>query len=316
MIFVSGCVSSDSISDYMEEIQPYIEDIVTDDIHEETRPETPIPTINGNLLTVHFIDVGQGDSILIQINDKNMLIDAGDNRAGDTVVSYLEDNDVEDLDFVIATHPHADHIGGMVDVIDNFNVMRFIDSGNPHTTRTYENMLIAIDENDIPFSLAESGQTIDLDPSVTIEVLNPVEPTGNLNDDSIVLKLTYGEVSFLFTGDAERRAENRMIDEGYDIDSDILKVGHHGSSSSTIQEFLDSVSPEVCIIMVGTDNRYGHPHEEVIDRLNLFGCEIYRTDLDGNIIVKTDGRDYSVETQSSGLVIPMTAMIFALTAEA
>ncbi|AFV25177.1 competence-like protein [Methanolobus psychrophilus R15] len=217
---------------------------------------------------------------------------------------------------MVATHAHADHIGGMVTILNNFNVKRFIDSGNPHTTKTYENMLIAIDKKDIPFSLAEVGQTIGLDPSTTITIFNPSELTGDLNDDSVVIKLTYGDVSFLFTGDTETRAENKMIVAGYDINSDILKVAHHGSRSSTTQQFLQKVNPEVCIIMVGTDNRYGHPHQEIIDRLNLFGCQVYRTDLDGNTIVKNDGKEYSAETQTSGLVFPLTAMTFALMAEA
>ncbi|AFV25338.1 competence-like protein [Methanolobus psychrophilus R15] len=243
-----------------------------------------------------------------------MLIDAGDNRAGNTVVSYLKDNGVTELDVVVATHAHADHIGGMVTVLNNFKVNRFIDSGNPHTTKTYENMLIVIDEKDIPFSLAEAGQAIDLDTSTTITVLNPGKLTGDLNDDSVILKLTYEDVSFLFTGDAETHAENKMI--AYDISSDILKVAHHGSRSSTSSDFLKKVNPDICIIMVGVDNRYGHPHQEIIDRLNLFGCEVYRTDLDGNIIIKTDGREYSIETQTSGLVFPLTTMTFALMAEA
>ncbi|AFV24481.1 competence-like protein [Methanolobus psychrophilus R15] len=321
MIFASGCISPESInSDYnASDSQPHVPDLTTNNLSEEPQPPSPepvLPTINQSILTVHFIDVGQGDSILIQINDKNMLIDAGDNRAGSTVVSYLKDNGVTELDSVVATHAHADHIGGMVTVLNNFKVNRFIDSGNPHTTKTYENMLIAIDEKDIPFSLAEAGQTIDLDPAATIDILNPGKLTGNLNDDSVVLKLTYGDVSFLFTGDAETHAENKMIVAGYDINSDILKVAHHGSRSSTDSDFLQQVNPEVCIIMVGTDNRYGHPHQEIIDRFNLFGCELYRTDLDGDIVVKTDGKEYSIETQNKGLVFPLTAMAFALMAEA
>ncbi|TGC06978.1 competence protein [Methanolobus halotolerans] len=245
-----------------------------------------------------------------------MLIDAGDRGSGDRVVEYLKDNDIEELDTVVATHAHADHIGGMPEVLNNFYVKQFIDSGNPHTTKTFENMLIAIDEKDIPFSLAEAGQTINLDPSTTITVLNPAELTGDINDDSVVLRITYGDVSFMFTGDAETHAEDNIVAAEYDIDSDILKVAHHGSVSSTSPDFLELVNPEVCIIMVGADNRYGHPHQEIIDRLNLFGCEIYRTDLDGNVVVKTDGREYSVETQTSGLVIPMTAMTFAMMVEA
>ena len=321
MVFASGCISSESInSDYIEnDSQPDIPDSTTNDPSDGSQPpsaEPVLPTINQSILTVHFIDVGQGDSILIQINDKNMLIDAGDNRAGNPVVSYLKDNGVTELDVVVATHAHADHIGGMVTILNNFKVNRFIDSGNPHTTKTYEGMLLAIDQKNVPFSLAEAGQTIALDQSVTIEVLNPGKLTGNLNDDSVVLKMTYGDVSFLFTGDAEAHAEGKMVAAGYDIGSDILKVAHHGSRSSTTQEFLQKVDPDVCIIMVGSNNRYGHPHQEIIDRLDLFGCEVYRTDLEGDIVVKTDGKEYTVETQNKGLVFPLTAMTFALMAEA
>jgi beta-lactamase superfamily II metal-dependent hydrolase len=321
VIFASGCISPESInSDYnASDSQPHVPDLTTNNLSEGPQPPSPepvLPTISQSILTVHFIDVGQGDSILIQTNDKNMLIDAGDNRAGSTVVSYLKDNGVTELDAVVATHAHADHIGGMVTVLNNFKVNRFIDSGNPHTTKTYENLLIAIDEKDIPFSLAEAGQTIDLDPAVTIDILNPGKLTGKLNDDSVVLKLTYGDVSFLITGDSETHAEKKMIAAGFDVESDILKVAHHGSKSSTSYDFLQKVNPEICIIMVGADNRYGHPHQEIIDRLNLFGCEVYRTDLDGDIVVKTDGKEYTIETQNKGLVFPLAAMTFALMAEA
>jgi len=318
---VSGCVSTEPVNnDHIEsDLHSDIPDSTTNDPSAGSQPSLPeptLPTINQSILTVHFIDVGQGDSILIQINDKNMLIDAGDNRAGNTVVSYLKNNSVTELDVVVATHAHADHIGGMVTVLNNFNVKRFIDSGNPHTTKTYENMLIAIDEKDIPFSLAEAGQTIGLDPSTTITILNPAELTGDLNDDSVVIKLTYGDVSFLFTGDAETHAEDKMIAAGYDINSDILKVAHHGSRSSTSSDFLQKVDPNICIIMVGANNRYGHPHQEIIDRLNLFGYEVYRTDLDGDIVVKTDGKEYTVETQNKGLVFPSISIAFELMAEA
>lgn len=321
VIFASGCISSESISsDYnANDSQPHVPDPIIDNPSE--KPQSPLPgtaiqTIDGSILTVHFIDVGQGDSILIQIDDKNMLIDAGEQKAGNSVVSYLKENGVTELDVVVATHAHADHIGGMVTVLNNFKVKRFIDSGNPHTTKTYENMLIAIDEKDIPFSFAEAGQTISLDQSVQIDILNPGKLTGNLNDDSVVLKLTYGDVSFMFTGDAEAHAEGKMIAAGYDIDSDVLKVAHHGSRSSTTQQFLQKVNPEVCIIMVGTDNRYGHPHQEIIDRLSLFGCQVYRTDLEGNIVVKTDGKGYTIETQNKGVVFPLTTTAVASMAEA
>ncbi|WP_292462354.1 MBL fold metallo-hydrolase [Methanolobus sp.] len=322
LVITSGCVSSESfdsiILDSSEDSQqePNADVIANGSLVEVSLPEPPLPTIDQSILTVHFIDVGQGDSILIQIKDKNMLIDAGEQKAGNTVVNYLKDNGVTELDVIVATHAHADHIGGMVTVLNNFKVKKFVDSGNPHTTKTYENMLIAIDEKDIPFSLAEAGQTIELDPSLAIEILNPEKPTGKLNDDSVVLKLTYGDLSFLFTGDTEIDAEKRILASGIDIESQILKVAHHGSKSSTSIEFLEKVNPAASIIMVGTDNRYGHPTEEVIARLRGLGSDIYRTDIEGHIVVKTDGKEYTVETQNKGLVFPMNAMNFSLMAEA
>ncbi len=275
----SGCTSSESQDEPVSETLPVVE-------HEEK-------AVN---LVVHFIDVGHGESILIQINEKNMLIDAGTSQEGNNVVSYLKDNDVKDLDVVVVSNPQTERIGGMVTVMDNFQVNRFIDSGNRHSSRIYENMMFKISENRIPSNSAVAGDTISLDPSVTINVLNPEEPTGHLNDESLVLKLTYGEISFMFTGNAELGAERRIMESGFNVESDILKIGQHGSRSSTGEEFLEKVNPEVCIIMLG-EHAYGYPHKDVVDRLDQFGCEVYRTDKNGNIVVTTDGKVYSVKTQ-------------------
>lgn len=260
--------------------------------------QTPPPQVQpGSQLEAHFIDVGQGDAILIQYNGKNMLIDAGDRGYGSTVVSYLRQQGVSRLDYVVATHPHADHIGGMTDVLDAFPVGRFIYSGNPHTSKTYENMLIAIDEKNIPFTAAERGETIDFDPAVSIQILNPgPQLTGDLNEDSVVLKLEYGQVAFLLVGDAGISTEN-IIMTRYDLDSEILKVGHHGSRYSSGASFLAAVSPEVSIIMVGEGNRYGHPTDEVLDRLQAIGSQVYRTDRHGTIVIATDGVSYTVTSE-------------------
>lgn len=251
-------------------------------------------------LTVHFLDVGQGDSILLEYNGSAMLIDAGERDQGAGISAYLHDQDISGLDYVVATHPHSDHIGGMAEILDSFQVEHFIDSGFPHTSKTYENMLITIDENNIPFEVVKKGEEIEFDPAVDVEVLNPgPEYSDDLNENSVVLKVSYGEVSFLLMGDAGLETEEKLMDTGYDLDSDILKVGHHASRSASGEAFISAVSPEISIIEVGADNVYGHPHEEILERLQAVS-RIYRTDLDGSIIITTDGDTYTISTQKTG----------------
>ncbi|KKG83662.1 beta-lactamase [Methanosarcina mazei] len=251
-------------------------------------------------LIVHFIDVGQGDSILLEYDGRSMLVDAGERGQGSGVSAYLYEQDISGLDYVVATHPHSDHIGGMEEVINNFQVGLFIDSGFPHTTKTYENMLTTIDEKDIPFKIAKRGEKIEFGPAVDVELLNPgPEYSDDLNENSIVLKVSYGEVSFLFMGDAGIETEEEIINTGYDLDSDILKVGHHASRSGSGEKFISAVSPEISIIEVGERNDYGHPHPEVLERLQRTS-RVYRTDLDGSIMVTTDGSTYTVITQKAG----------------
>jgi beta-lactamase superfamily II metal-dependent hydrolase len=276
----------------------------------ETTSEQLTPTTNaqnagalsGQNLTVHFLDVGQGDSILIEYSNKAMLIDAGENDQGGVVTNYLQNQGISTLDYVVATHPHSDHIGGMDDVLNNFQVEHFIDSGFPHTSKTYENMLTTIDQKDIPFEVVKAGQTIDFDPAVDIEVINPgSEYSDELNENSVVLKLTYGETSFLLMGDAGLESEENIMEAGYNVDSDILKVGHHASSSGSGATFISAVSPEVSIIEVGAGNSHGHPHAEILERLQE-ASTVYRTDLDGTIIVTTDGSTFTVMTEKTGTV--------------
>jgi beta-lactamase superfamily II metal-dependent hydrolase len=248
-------------------------------------------------LVAHFLDVGQGDSILLQFNNKNVLIDGGTQEMGPRVESYLRSHGVSSLDLVVATHPHSDHIGGLLTVIKDFPVEQILDSGQVHTTPTFEDLLNVIDKKNIPYNVAERGQTIDLDPSLKIEVLSPTStPFDNLNENSIVLKVTYNKVSFLLMGDAGFEAEDSIMAAGYDLKSTVLKVGHHGSSSSTGTSFLSKVKPKVDIIEVGAGNDYGHPTQATLSALQNTGSKVYRTDLDGNIVVTTDGQTYSVST--------------------
>jgi beta-lactamase superfamily II metal-dependent hydrolase len=254
---------------------------------------------DGNL-TVHFLDVGQGDSILLEYNGKAMLVDAGERDQGQVVSAYLHDQGISSIDYVVATHPHSDHIGGMDEVLNSFQAGHFIDSGFPHTSKTYENMLTAIDEKNIPFEVAEEGNKIEFDPAVDIEILNPgSEYSDELNENSVVLRVSYGEVSFLLMGDAGLETEEKLLSSGYDLDSDILKVGHHASRSGTGQAFISAVSPEISVIELGAGNDYGHPHAEILERLQK-ASRVYRTDLDGSIAVTTDGSAYTIATQKSG----------------
>ena len=255
--------------------------------------------VASNNLTVHFLDVGQGDSELIQFDNKNILIDGGTQDMGPRVESYLRDHGVSRLDLVVATHPHEDHIGGLLKVLSDFPVKQVLDSGQPDTSQTYESFLTLIDQKKYPYKVGVRGQTIDLNPSLKIEVLSPPAAhfSDDLNQNSIVLKITYNQVSFLLMGDAGFEAENSIMAAGYNLKSTILKVGHHGSSSATSQAFLNAVEPAVQIIEVGAGNEYGHPSQQTLAALQQTGSATHRTDLNGNIVVTTDGVSYTVSTQ-------------------
>lgn len=258
-------------------------------------------------LVVHFLDVGQGDSELLQFAGKSILIDAGTQDMGPRVASYLRDHGVTRLDLVVATHPHEDHIGGLLTILREFPVGEVLDSGQVHTTSTFEALLNLIDQKNIPYTAAERGQTINLDPRLRIEVLSPpARSLGDLNENSVVLKVTYGAVSFLFMGDAGVAAEGDILQSSHNLDSDILKVGHHGSSSASGIDFLQRVSPEVSVIEVGAGNDYGHPSQRTLSNLQLVGSKIYRTDLNGNIVVTTDGQRYTVTVQKPAAETPGT----------
>ena len=257
-------------------------------------PKDPKPA--GGDLVVHFLDVGQGDSILLQSPaGKVILVDAGPRSAGEKIVSYLKQAGITSIDIFVATHAHEDHIGGFQAVADAFAIKKVYDAGYPHTTKTYEDMLTTIDQKDIGFEIARAGGEISIDPALDITILHPGELVDDVNNNSIVLKLTYNDISFMLTGDAEDKAEFQMLlQSSTKLDSDILKIGHHGSRTSTSDGFLTAVSPGVAVIQLGVGNSYGHPHPETLDKLTRAGVKIYRTDIAGDIVVTSDGTAYQI----------------------
>ena len=248
-----------------------------------------------NNLEIYITDVGQADSILVRENNVNMLIDAGNNNDGKKLVNYYKSLGINDFKYVFASHAHEDHIGGMDDIINNFNIENFYMPNKISTSKTFVDMLDALENNNLKYTLVNINDRFNLDNCI-IEVIWIGDDNYDFNNTSIVLKLTYLNNSFLFTGDLESSIEKEILNKGTNIKSDVLKVGHHGSSFSTTSSFLDKVSPSIAVISVGKNNVYNHPSSSTLDKLNKRGIKVYRTDLDGTILIKSNGKDISVET--------------------
>jgi competence protein ComEC len=247
-------------------------------------------------LNVHFIDVGQGDSILIDYGDIEILIDGGDRSPG--VVTYLSSYVDGAIEVMVATHPHADHIGGLIAVLEHFEVEEIWHNGDLSTSKTYEDFMNAVQSENAEVHIARLHDVIHAG-TLSFKVHNPANLQGTTNNNSIVLHLAYGQIDFLFTGDAEQEAERdmMMLDSLPVPEVEILKVGHHGSRTASSEDFLSITSPEVAIYMAGEGNSYGHPHEETIAALNNIGAVIYGTDVNGTIVVTTDGETYLIQTE-------------------
>jgi competence protein ComEC len=255
---------------------------------------------NDGKLSVYFFDIGQGDSSLVMFGNTTILVDAAEVDMGDRVVTDLHRLNVTKIDLLVASHPHSDHTGGIVKVLDNFPVGQVLDSGLPHASPIYEHFLQTIDQKHIPYRIAVQGQTIELNPALRVLVLSPPEKRfgDDLNTNSIVLRISYGTIDVLFTGDAGSEAEDSLVKSGYPLDAEIVKIGHHGSMYSTSKMFLSRVHPDIAIISVGSDNPYGHPHWQTLDTLTAAGVDLYRTDRDGTVRVQSDGISYSVKTDN------------------
>ena len=277
-----------------------IEGIPTwDDLYKSAGLSSASAEVEGDV-SVHYIDVGQGDCELIKTQSKAVLIDCGEKEYYSDVIEYIMSQNIEHIDYVIVTHPHSDHAGGMSFILDEFDIgtviMPKIQESIIPTTSTYIRLLKSIDNKDINVEYADSGRKYKLDDG-EMTILSPVKDYDDLNNYSVAVKFVHGENSFLFTGDIEKAAENDIMENGYDISADVLKVGHHGSSTSSQKSFINAVSPQYAVIEVGSPNSYNHPNEETVQRLEKKKIVIYRTDLYGNIVFVSDGSTLEILTE-------------------
>ncbi len=261
---------------------------------EDNAKPAALNTIDSQKLVVHFLDVGQGDSEFIELpNGKCMLIDASEKEYSDEIIEAVSGYGYSRLDYVVGTHPHTDHIGGLADVINHFDIGEIYMPKASSASKTFERLLTAVSDKNLQINTAKAGKSIYSDDEIKIDILSPIgDKYDDLNNYSAVVRISYGSNSFLFTGDAEALVENEMLDECYSqLDCDVLKIGHHGSNTSSTLSFLDAVSPTYAVISCGEGNSYGHPHDEVLMRLADVGASVYETDIDGTVTISCDGSD-------------------------
>ena len=245
---------------------------------------------------VHFIDVGQADSALIECDGETMMIDGGNVADSNVVAAYLKKEDVTELNYVVCSHAHEDHVGGLSGALSVTKADNIYAPKTETNTKAYKNFKKKAEEQNVEIKHPNIGDEIQLGSS-TVEFLGPVDENGkDLNSTSIVLKITYGNTSFLFTGDAESDEEEEILNSGADLKSTVLKVGHHGSRTSTSYPFLREVMPQYAVISVEKGNSYGHPNEETLSKLSDAGVEVYRTDERGDIVMTSDGNNRSITT--------------------
>lgn len=255
---------------------------------EDSRPAAQRPEAGGQAMTVRFIDVGQGASTLVSMGDTHILIDAGENDQGDRVVEQLKAWGVTRLALAVGTHPHSDHIGGMDDVLNALEVEAYMMPEVAHTSKTYEAVLQALEENEIPVTYPEAGDSLELG-GMRLTVLGPEQvDEDDLNNCSLVSRVDSAYGSVLIPGDCERQVEEAMLKGNRPLKADVLQLAHHGSSTSNTEAFLKAVDPKWVVIPVGEGNSYGHPHDEVLQRVENMGCKAYRTDWNGTVTCVMD----------------------------
>ena len=278
--------------------------------------DDPVQTLGDNSQTsetventqgfsIHFVDVGQGDCTLVMSDGMTLLIDAAENGHEFEVLNYLRTMNIDKLDYLVVTHQHSDHIGGIPELLEEFEadniIMPRLTKEQTPTNSTYKAFLTAINnskESGSKIISAKPGSVYQLG-DASFEILGPVtDDCDDINSMSAVTKITYGETTFLVTGDAERDEELEIIENGADLDCDVLRTGHHGSSTSSSKEFLNAVTPEICVISCGADNDYGHPHDKAVNRMLKLTEEIYRTDLCGSIVMTSDGENIEISYEN------------------
>lgn len=253
-------------------------------------------------LEVHYIDVGQADATLFTFGDKAILYDTGDWKRNDTV-QYLKAKNITKLDLVIISHPHADHIGQLAEMMQTFDIDEVWMTGHEHTSNVTENALQAVLDSKANYVEPRTGETFKVG-DMKLAVTHPKTITNQLNEESLSVLFTYGDIKFMFTGDADQAAESAMLNRHPSLKADILQLGHHGSSTSTSNEFLNQLDPKVAIYSAGKDNSYGHPNEDVIQRVKNHDITLYGTDVNGTIVVSSDGVSYTIKTNKEGTVSP------------